>query len=115
MDEIRAPQAADPLVRPVIAVHDRLLHLVGMVGAGKSTIRDILTYHVVTQTPRRVTLVVGDMAETLAVVEQFDRLGVRAAPILGHSTRERNINRLHRRSRYAHRAGARPCGLRLSE
>ncbi|MGI3202755.1 hypothetical protein ACRJ4W_39140 [Streptomyces sp. GLT-R25] len=77
---------------------DRLLHLVGMVGAGKSTIRDILTYHVVTQTPRRVTIVVGDVAETLAVVEQFDRLGVRAAPILGHSTRERNINRLHRRT-----------------
>ncbi|WP_060904736.1 pPIWI_RE_Z domain-containing protein [Streptomyces scabiei] len=77
---------------------DRLLHLVGMVGAGKSTIRDILTYHVVTQTPRRVTMVVGDVAETLAVVEQFDRLGVRAAPILGHSTRERNINRLHRRT-----------------
>lgn len=77
---------------------DRLLHLVGMVGAGKSTIRDILTYHVVTQTPRRVTIVVGDVAETLAVVEQFDRLGVRSAPILGHSTRERNINRLHRRT-----------------
>jgi hypothetical protein len=77
---------------------DRLLHMVGMVGAGKSTIRDILTYHVVTQTPRRVTIVVGDVAETLAVVEQFHRLGVRAAPILGHSTRERNISRLHRRT-----------------
>ncbi|MEU5425261.1 signal recognition particle [Streptomyces olivoreticuli] len=77
---------------------DRLLHLVGMVGAGKSTIRDILTYHVVTQSPRRVTVVVGDVAETLAVVEQFNRLGVPAAPILGHSTRERNISRLHRRT-----------------
>ncbi|MFE1297852.1 signal recognition particle [Streptomyces sp. NPDC058731] len=77
---------------------DRMLHLVGMVGAGKSTLRDILTYHLVTRTPRRVTIVVGDVAETLAVVEQFDRLGVRAAPILGHSTRERNINRLHRRT-----------------
>ncbi|MFI0774663.1 signal recognition particle [Streptomyces sp. NPDC021212] len=77
---------------------DRLLHMVGMVGAGKSTIRDILTFHVVTQTPRRVTIVVGDVAETLAVVEQFTRLGVRAAPVLGHSTRERNISRLHRRT-----------------
>ncbi|MFC5724464.1 signal recognition particle [Streptomyces gamaensis] len=77
---------------------DRLLHMVGMVGAGKSTIRDILTYHLVTCSPRRVTIVVGDVAETLAVVEQFSRLGVRAAPILGHSTRERNISRLHRRT-----------------
>ncbi|MGW3054435.1 pPIWI_RE_Z domain-containing protein [Streptomyces goshikiensis] len=78
---------------------DRLLHMVGMVGAGKSTIRDILTFHVVSQPPGlRVTIVVGDVAETLAVVEQFDRLGIRAAPVLGHSTRERNISRLHRRT-----------------
>ncbi|WP_395297180.1 signal recognition particle [Kitasatospora hibisci] len=78
---------------------DRLLHLVGMVGAGKSTVRDILTYHVVTGEPaRRVTIVVSDVAETLAVVAQFERLGVRAAPVLGQSTRERNISRLHRRT-----------------
>ncbi|MEU6784657.1 signal recognition particle [Nonomuraea angiospora] len=77
---------------------DRLLHLVGMVGAGKSTIRDILTFHVATQRGRRTTIVVGDVAETLAVVDQFNRLGVRAAPVLGHSTRERNISRLHRRT-----------------
>ncbi|MFD5878842.1 pPIWI_RE_Z domain-containing protein [Streptomyces yangpuensis] len=78
---------------------DRLLHMVGMVGAGKSTIRDILTFHVVSRPPGlRVTIVVGDVAETLAVVEQFDRLGIRAAPVLGHSTRERNISRLHRRT-----------------
>lgn len=80
---------------------DQLLHLVGMVGAGKSTLRDILTYHLVTRTSRRVTLVVGDVAETLAVVELFKRLGVAAAPILGHSTRERNIGRLHRRTAVA--------------
>lgn len=80
---------------------DQLLHMVGMVGAGKSTLRDILTYHLVTRTSRRVTLVVGDVAETLAVVELFKRLGVAAAPILGHSTRERNIGRLHRRTAVA--------------
>ncbi|MEV6974114.1 signal recognition particle [Kitasatospora sp. NPDC093806] len=77
----------------------QLLHLVGMVGAGKSTLRDILTYHVVSGAPdRRVTIVVGDVAETLAVVAQFERLGVRAAPVLGQSTRERNLSRLHRRT-----------------
>lgn len=77
---------------------DRLLHLVGMVGAGKSTIRDILAFHVAKNLQRRVTIVVGDVAETLALVQQFNRLGVGAAPVLGHSTRERNINRLHRRT-----------------
>ncbi|WP_233526403.1 pPIWI_RE_Z domain-containing protein [Actinomadura spongiicola] len=77
---------------------DRLLHLVGMVGAGKSTIRDILAFQAATQMGRRITIVVGDVAETLTIVDQFNRLGVRAAPVLGHSTRERNISRLHRRT-----------------
>ncbi|HET9972576.1 MAG TPA: signal recognition particle [Streptosporangiaceae bacterium] len=77
-----------------------LLHLVGMVGAGKSTLRDILTYWYVTRDTgrkRRVTIVVGDVAETLAVVGTFSRLGIAAAPVLGQTTRERNIQRLHRR------------------
>ncbi|AYF78527.1 signal recognition particle [Nocardia yunnanensis] len=76
---------------------DRLLNMVGMVGAGKSTLRDILTYWAAKHAGRRVTLVVGDVAETLAITEQFTRLGITAAPVLGHSTRERNIERLHRR------------------
>ena len=75
---------------------DDLLHLVGMVGAGKSTLRDILAFRAA-QRGLRITIVVGDVAETLAIVSQFARLGVSAAPILGHSTRERHIKRLHRR------------------
>ncbi|MDT8916078.1 hypothetical protein [Amycolatopsis sp. PS_44_ISF1] len=77
---------------------DGLLNMVGMVGAGKSTLRDILAFWVATETGRRITIVVGDVADTLAVVQQFRQLGVDAAPILGHSTRERNIERLHRRT-----------------
>src|SRR5690606_37437410 len=65
---------------------DRLMNLVGMVGAGKSTLRDILAFWAATETGRRITIVVGDVAETLAIVDQFDRLGVEAAPIVGHST-----------------------------
>lgn len=75
-----------------------LLNLVGMVGAGKSTLRDILTYWAVTRHPGlRVTILVGDVPEELAIHGTFRRLGVSAAPILGHSTRERHIERLHRR------------------
>ena len=76
-----------------------LLHMVGMVGAGKSTLRDILTYWYVAsgQPHRRVTIVVGDVAEALAVTNTFRRIGIAAAPVLGQSTRERNIHRLHRR------------------
>lgn len=76
---------------------NRLMNLVGMVGAGKSTLRDILAFWAATETGRRVTIVVGDVAETLTVVDQFNRLGVDAVPVLGHSTRERNLERLHRR------------------
>jgi hypothetical protein len=75
---------------------DDVVHLVGMVGAGKSTLRDVLAFRAA-QRGLRVTIVVGDVAETLAVVDQFNRLGTTAAPILGHSTRERHIQRLHRR------------------
>ncbi|MFD4407550.1 hypothetical protein ACFWPH_32775 [Nocardia sp. NPDC058499] len=76
---------------------DRLLNLVGMVGAGKSTLRDILAYWVIKKQGRRVTIVVGDVAEVLAVTQRFTGLGIAAAPVLGHSTRHRNIERLHRR------------------
>jgi pPIWI RE three-gene island domain Z len=75
---------------------DSLLHMVGMVGAGKSTIRDILAYWAARQ-GLRVTIVVGDVAEELAVTRTFERLKVTAAPVIGRSTRERHIQRLHRR------------------
>jgi len=74
-----------------------LLHLAGMVGAGKSTLRDVLAFWCARHRGLRVTIIVGDVAETLAVVGAFNRLGVPAAPILGQSTRERHIQRLHRR------------------
>jgi hypothetical protein len=77
---------------------DGLLNLVGMVGAGKSTLRDILAYWAATKRRLRITIVVGDVAEELAVTGMFTRLGVTAAPIIGHSTRERHIERLHRRA-----------------
>ncbi|WP_329584610.1 signal recognition particle [Kitasatospora sp. NBC_01250] len=91
-------EAAGEFTTSTVLRIDKLLNLVGMVGAGKSTVRDILAFWAATRTGRRITIVVGDVAETLTVVEQFNRLGVTAAPILGHSTRERNIQRLHRRT-----------------
>lgn len=75
----------------------RLLHMVGMVGAGKSTVRDILAYWTAIHRGLRTTILVGDVAESLTVVQRMKRLGVSAAPILGHSTRRRHIQRLHRR------------------
>lgn len=76
---------------------EALLHLVGMVGAGKSTLRDVLTFWAAEIKKLNVTIVVGDVAEELAVVGVFRNLKTTATPIIGHSTRERHIQRLHRR------------------
>ncbi|MFE2599610.1 signal recognition particle [Streptomyces sp. NPDC059396] len=73
-----------------------LFHLVGMVGAGKSTLRDVLTVQAV-QEGRKVTIVVGDVAEQLTLVALFRALKLKVAPVLGTSTRARNAQRMHRR------------------
>ncbi len=77
---------------------DRIQHLLGIVGAGKSTIRDIITIHLA-QRQMRVTVVVGDVAEVLKLVHLYNtHLGDEvAAPIIGSSARERHAQRLHRR------------------
>lgn len=85
---------------------DGLYHLVGMVGAGKSTIMHLLTYHCVVELGLKVTIVVGDVAESLKTTTTFNSLQhdrLTAAPIVGRSTRERHLQRLHRRK---HSAGA---------
>ncbi len=76
---------------------DGMIHLVGMVGAGKSTLMDILVV-CLARRGQHVTLVVGDVMSALQHAELFDMLGLRAAPILGQSNRERHLRRLHRAS-----------------
>lgn len=75
---------------------DGLTHLVGMVGAGKSTLMQLVAvwaHH----RGQRTTLVVGDVAEQLALVEGFRSLGLSAALVQGGTTREQHTQRLHRR------------------
>lgn len=97
-------------------VVDGLLHLIGIPGVGKSTLRDIVAAHTVVERNEHVTLVVGDVSEALRVVERFNRMGraarrkvlegdaryerwsrLHAAPIIGSSTREQHTARLHHR------------------
>ncbi|MBT2400398.1 hypothetical protein [Streptomyces sp. ISL-100] len=75
---------------------DRLLHLVGMVGAGKSTLMNLIAVWGARK-GLRTTLVVGDVAEQLTLVGQFRDLGLTAAPVIGGTTREQHASRLHRR------------------
>ncbi|MEV7286105.1 hypothetical protein AB0O01_16285 [Streptomyces sp. NPDC093252] len=76
---------------------DEIQHLLGIVGAGKSTLRDIIAVHLA-KLGLRTTVVVSDVAEVLKLVEMYNRYtGGRAAPVLGVSGRERHAQRLHRR------------------
>jgi len=74
---------------------DGLIHLIGMVSSGKSTLMDVLAVWAARE-HKHITLIVGDVISALDRVDLFLRLGLRAAPILGASNRERHINRLHR-------------------
>ncbi|GGZ29104.1 hypothetical protein GCM10010387_22990 [Streptomyces inusitatus] len=82
---------------------DELLHLVGMVGAGKSTLMILIAVWAATRgepegsRALRTTLVVGDVAEQLRLVDTFRSLELRAVPVLGPTTRETHVQRLHRR------------------
>ncbi|MFJ8042133.1 hypothetical protein ACIRBX_16680 [Kitasatospora sp. NPDC096147] len=75
---------------------DRMVHLVGMVGAGKSTLMSLIAVWGARK-QLRTTLVVGDVAEQLNTTALFRALGLAAAPVLGTTTRERHVQRLHRR------------------
>ncbi|MFC6885577.1 MULTISPECIES: hypothetical protein [Actinomadura] len=95
-------------------VIDGVLNMIGIPGVGKSTLRDILTAHAVAELEQHVVIVVGDVAEALRTVQRFNRLraaaeqhegdprfagftSLRAAPLIGTTTREQHLRRLHRR------------------
>ncbi|MEV8389811.1 MULTISPECIES: hypothetical protein [unclassified Streptomyces] len=76
----------------------RIQHLLGIVGAGKSTLRDVLAVHLAGR-GLRATIVVGDVAEQLKLVELYNLyVPGSAAPVLGASGRQQHAERLHRRS-----------------
>ncbi|MFI6630743.1 hypothetical protein ACIBI7_17885 [Nonomuraea fuscirosea] len=73
-----------------------LMHLAGMVGAGKSTLMTLVAVWAARRN-LRVTLVVGDVAEQLRLCELLTDLELSAVPVLGPTTRETHVQRLHRR------------------
>jgi hypothetical protein len=75
----------------------RIQHLLGIVGAGKSTLRDVLAVHLALR-GLRATVVVGDVAELLKLVQFYNTyVPGAAAPVLGTSGRQQHAERLHRR------------------
>ncbi|MFJ2198467.1 hypothetical protein [Streptomyces violaceusniger] len=75
---------------------DGLLHLAGMVGAGKSTLMALVAVWGARK-GLRATLVVGDVAEQLRLTAVLRDIGMAVAPVLGLTTRQTHVQRLHRR------------------
>jgi len=74
---------------------DGMMHLIGMVSSGKSTLMDVLAVWMA-RNGHHITLVVGDVIGALNRAQQFADLGLTAAPMLGASNRARHAERLHR-------------------
>jgi hypothetical protein len=80
---------------------DGLLHLIGMVGSGKSSLLTVLTVHLARQ-GLRVVLLLGDVAAILNELALFSALqatdpALAAVPLVGRTTRQLHLNRLHAR------------------
>ncbi|WAL75573.1 hypothetical protein OU787_31015 [Kitasatospora sp. YST-16] len=76
---------------------DGIQHLLGIVGAGKSTLRDVIAVHLA-RLGKRTAVVVPDVAEVLKLVELYNLYtDGAAAPVLGANGRERHAQSLHRR------------------
>lgn len=74
---------------------ERVLHLVGMVSSGKSTLMDVLAVWAA-RNGMRATVVVGDVVGAVRRTTLFRSLGIEAVPILGRSNRARHADRLHK-------------------
>jgi hypothetical protein len=81
-----------------------MMHLVGMVGSGKSTLMSLLAAHAVLKTSWRITLIVGDTMTALRMADQFNRLLGKdkeqpvAVALLGRSTRDKHLVQLYNAS-----------------
>lgn len=82
---------------------DGMSHVVGMVGAGKSTLMKLVAAYVAIYQPdKHITLVVGDTLTVLDIVNELNTLIVGnnpntmqpvAVPLIGRTTRERHLTR----------------------
>ncbi len=92
---LQVRQSDDTFQDDTVLRIDRMLHLVGMVSVGKSTLVMILAVWAA-QHDRRVTIVVGDNSSALRAAHDLSRYeNVLAAPVMGQN-RKRHAERLHR-------------------
>jgi pPIWI RE three-gene island domain Z len=79
---------------------DRLVHLIGMVSSGKSSLFTVLAVYLARR-GYRVALIQSDVASLLrehaifSALSQTDSPSLRSVPLIGRSTRISHLNRLH--------------------
>lgn len=62
---------------------EKLFHLIGMVGSGKSTLIQVLIYLLVVERDLRVTLMLNTVVESIQMAAKLRQLGIKATPALG--------------------------------
>jgi len=73
---------------------DKLIHIVGLLNVGKSTLLEVLSYHLAKQ-GYRCALVVNDVVTAVRNASMFwHQLGIQAAPVLG-SDRQNQLKKVH--------------------
>ncbi|MFB5676444.1 hypothetical protein ACE3NQ_08585 [Paenibacillus terreus] len=70
---------------------DGTQHWLGTLSAGKSTIMDVIAYHVARYKKGRTVLVVGDVASALEKVDMFQKMKIKCVPIISANERKRHI------------------------
>jgi hypothetical protein len=88
-------QADNTFRKSKVLTIDGIMHMIGMVGAGKSTLVDVLVLWCAKR-GKKVCLVADNVTAVLRKVAHLQALGIHAAPVLGQSNRAQHLVRLHR-------------------
>lgn len=88
-------QADNTFSRSTVLTISGITHMIGMVGAGKSTLVDVLVLWCARR-GQKVCVVADNVTAVLRKVAHLQALGIKAAPVLGQSNRAQHLVRLHR-------------------
>ncbi|BAZ02830.1 hypothetical protein NIES37_68430 [Tolypothrix tenuis PCC 7101] len=89
IDDFQASQADTELEL------EQLVHIVGLLNVGKSTLLEVLIYHFAKQ-GYRCALLVNDVVAAVRIASLFrDGLGILAAPVLGSSDRLQHLEKVY--------------------
>lgn len=71
---------------------DKLIHIVGLLNVGKSTLLEVLIYHLTKNKKHRCALIVNDVGAAVRLASMFwHKLGIQSAPVLGSSERAEQL------------------------